>query len=122
MSEKITYSKCGDYYIPDLAVPDVKEYTIGKYGNLRKKFLKEHHNWYFNLLIINGTLFNHLSEIDELCKNCMESMISKMAQQEGVTEQLKAADQMEWVRSINSIHNRAEEFILDEYVYGGFGK
>ena len=122
MSEKITYSKCGDYYIPDLAVPDVKEYTIGKYGNLRKKFLKEHHNWYFNLLIINGTLFNHLSEIDELCKNCMESMISKMAQQEGVTEQLKAADQMEWVRSMNSIHNRAEEFILDEYVYGGFGK
>ena len=122
MKEKITYSKCGDYYIPDLAVPDVKEYTIGKYGNLRKKFLKEHHNWYFNLLIINGTLFNHLSEIDELCKNCMESMISKMAQQEGVTEQLKAADQMEWVRSMNSIHNRAEEFILDEYVYGGFGK
>ena len=69
---------------------------------------------------MEGKLFEHLAEIDETCHNCLNDMISKMAKQEGVTEQLKAIDQMEWVRRMNNIHSRAEEFVMREYVYGGF--
>ena len=120
MDEKITYSKCGDYYIPDLAVPDTKKYMIGKYGSLRKEFLKDYHQSFYTGLFMEGKLFEHLAEIDETCYNCLSDMISKMAKQEGVTEQLKATDQMEWVRRMNNIHSRAEEFVMREYVYGGF--
>ena len=120
MDSKITYSKCGDYYIPDLAVPDTKGYVIGKYGSLRKKFLKEYHNPYYTILCMEGKLYEHLAEIDETCHSCINDMIAKMAKQEGITEQLKAADQMEWVGRMNNIRSRAEEFILREYVYGGF--
>ena len=120
MDEKITYSKCGDYYIPDLAVPDTKKYMIGKYGSLRKEFLKDYHQSFYTVLFMEGKLFEHLAEIDETCHNCLNDIISKMAKQEGVTEQLKATDQMEWVRRMNNSHSRAEEFVMKEYVYGGF--
>lgn len=69
---------------------------------------------------MTGKITEHLAEIDETCHNCMKSMVSKMAKQEGVTEQLKADNQMLWVRKMNSIHSRAEEFVVREYVYGGF--
>ena len=115
-----TYSKCGDYFIPKSTVHDKKKYIIGKYGSLRRTFLKEHHHSFYTVLMLDGTLLSHLQEIDEPCHNYMENMVSKMARQEGVTENLKAADQMEWVRRMNSIHNRAEEFVLKEIVYGGF--
>ena len=69
---------------------------------------------------MEGKLFEHLAEIDETCHSCLKDMITKMAQQEGVTEQLKATDQMEWVQRMNSIHSRAEEVIMRECVYGGF--
>ncbi len=115
-----TYTKVGDYYIPNIAVPDTKKYNIGKYGSLRKEFLKEYHQSFYTVLFMEGKLFKHLTEIDKTCHNCLNDMISKMAKQEGVTEQLKATDQMEWVRRMNSIHSRAEEFVMKEYVYGGF--
>ena len=117
-----TYTKVGDYYIPNITVPDTKEYNIGKYGNLRKIFLKEHHKSYYTALFMEGKLFEHLSEIDEICHKCLKNLVTKMAEQEGVTEQLKTTDQMLWVRKMNSIYNRAEEVILREYVYGGFEK
>ena len=116
----IEYVRNGDYYIPNLTVPDEKTYNIGKYGNLRKEFLKEYHQSFYTVLFMEGKLFEHLAEIDETCHNCLNDMISKMAKQEGVTEQLKATDQMEWVRRMNNIHSRAEEFVMKEYVYGGF--
>ena len=115
-----TYTTVGDYYIPNITVPDTKKYNIGKYGNLRKTFLKEHHKSYYTTLFMEGKLFEHLAEIDEACHNCLNNMISKMAKQEGITEQLKATDQMEWVRRMNNSHSRAEEFVMKEYVYGGF--
>lgn len=102
MSEKITYSKCGEYYIPNLTVPQ-EEYQIGKYGNLRKRFLKEYHYPFYSAMLIKGTLLKYLAEIDETCHNCMSDIISKMTEQEGVTEQLKTTNQMEWVRRMNSI-------------------
>ncbi len=112
-----TYTKVGDCYIPNIAVPDTKKYNIGKYGNLRKIFLKEHHKSYYTALFMEGKLFEHLAEIDETCHKCPKDMVTKMAEQESVTEQLKATDQMLWVQKMNSIHDRAEEVILSEYIY-----
>ena len=79
--------------------------------------MKEHHPARYSDLIVEGRLWNHLAEIDKLCNARMEVMIAAMKKQEGVTEALKAADQMEWVRRMNSIHNRAEEILLRELVY-----
>ena len=116
----IEYVRQGDYYIPNLTVPDEKEYNIGKYGRLRRTFLKEHHNWLYSTMLMQGTLLKHLAEIDEICNSTLKDMMSKMAEREGVTEQLKATNQMLWVQKVNNIPTCAEEFIMKEYVYGGF--
>ena len=113
----IEYVRQGDYYIPNLALPEETEDQIGKYGSLRRTFLKEHHNWLYSTMLMQGTLLKHLVEIDETCHSTLKDMMSKMAEQEGVTEQLKATDQMAWVQKMNSIKHRAEEFIFSEYVY-----
>ena len=118
----VEYVRQGDYYIPNRTVHDETEYQIGKYGSLRRTFLKEHHNWLYSAMLLQGTLLKHLAEIDETCHNCLKDMMSKMAEQEDVTEQLKATNQMDWVQKMNSIKNRTEEYILNEYVYGGFDK
>ena len=112
-----TYRQVGDYFIPNITLPDDGEYQIGKYGRMRRSYLKEYRKILYNNYVLEGTLFKHLSEIDQACNECMESIISAMAKQEGVTEALKATNQMEWVRHMNSIRNRAEEIILTELVY-----
>lgn len=84
---------------------------------MRRRYLKEHRKVLYTNLLTSGNLRRHLAEIDQVCNECMESILSAMARQEGVTEALKAADQMEWVRRLNSIHNRAEEIVLTELVY-----
>ena len=84
---------------------------------MRRSYLKEYHKILYNNYVIDGTLFKHLSEIDQACNERMEIIVSDMAKKEGVTEALKAADQMGWVRCMNSIHNRAEEIVLHELVY-----
>ena len=109
---ELTYTKCGDYLIPDLVLSDTKEYHIGKYGRLRRAYLKEHRPILYTDLIVTEKLFPHLEEIDIACQERLEIIEKAMMQQEGVTEALKAADQMAWVRSMNSIHNRAEEIVL----------
>lgn len=106
-----TYIKVGDYYIPNITVPDTKKYNIGKYGILRKTFLKEHHKSYYTNLFMEGKLFEHLAEVDETFHKCLKDMITKMAEKEGVTEQLKETDQMAWVQRMNNIRNRTEEII-----------
>ena len=112
-----TYRQVGDYLIPNLVLPDDSNYQIGKYGRMRRSYLKEHRKILYSNYVVEVTLFKHLSEIDQACKNRMEIIISAMEKQEGVTETLKAADQMEWVRRKNSIRNRAEEIVLHELVY-----
>ncbi len=112
-----TYRQVGDYFIPNLALPDTGNYQIGKYGRMRRAYLKEHRKILYTNYVVDGTLFEHLAEIDQACNNRMEVIVSAMAQQEGVTEALKAADQMEWVRCMNNIRNRAEEIVLIELVY-----
>ncbi len=103
-----TYSKTGDYLLPNLTVPS-ERHKIGKYGMLRRSFLKEHHQPIYSIMMMNGTLLKHLAEIDEMCQDELDRIIPNMAKNEGVTENLKAANQMEWVRCMNSIKNRAEE-------------
>ena len=112
-----TYRQEGDYLIPNLVLPDTSDYKIGKYGRMRRSYLKEHRPSLYSALVLDGILFKHLAEIDQACNERMETIISAMVKQEGVTEALKAADQMEWVRRKNSIHNRAEEIVLSELVY-----
>ncbi len=112
-----TYRHEGDYLIPNLTLPDTGDYQIGKYGRMRRTYLKEHRKVLYTNLVVEGKLFEHLAEIDQSCNKRIEIIVSAMAKQEGVTESLKAADQMEWVRRMNSIHNRAEEIVLTELVY-----
>ena len=112
-----TYRWEGDYLIPNFELPPASDYQLGKYGRMRRSYLKEHRKVLFANMTVNGTLFEHLAEIDQSCNERMESIVSAMAEKEDVTEALKAADQMEWVRRMNSIRNRAEEIVLTELVY-----
>ena len=114
---EISYSQCGDYLIPNLVFPEEEQHTIGKYGRMRKRYLQEHRPVLYSNLILSCKLFQHLSEIDHACVDRMILLTRQMADREGATEALKAVDQFEWVRHMNSIQNRAEEIVLSELVY-----
>ena len=114
---ELTYTKVGDYYIPDLALDDDAEYEIGLYGRMRERFLEDYHHGTYTSLLLTGKLWKHLADIDAACHERMDFLIQAMAKQEDVTESLKASDQMEWVGRMNNIHNRAEEIILNDIVY-----
>ena len=113
----IQYHKSGDYYLPNLALDETEAQPIGKYGRMRKRYLKKQRPVLYTNLLLSGKLFQHLAEIDGACEERMDLLIQQMAKQEGVTEALKDFDQMEWVRRMNSIRNRAEEIVLHELVY-----
>ena len=112
-----TYRQVGDYFVPNLVSQDDSNYQIGKYGRMRRSYLKEYRKILYNNYVLEGTLFKHLAGLDQACNERMKNIVSAMAKQEGVTEALKAADQIEWVRRMNSIRNRAEEIVLHELVY-----
>ena len=112
-----TYRQEGDYLIPDLALPNDGDYEIGQYGRMRLSYLKEHRKILYTNYLMEGTLSKHLSEIDQACNARMEIIVPAMAKQEGATEELKASDQIEWVRRMNGIRNRAEEIVLREVVF-----
>ena len=113
----IQYYKSGDYYLPDLQLQAPELSPIGKYGCMRKQYLKEHRPILFSNLLLSEKLYPHLAEINQSCLDRMELLTRQTVDREGVTEALKAADQMEWVRRMNSIQNRAEEIVLNELVY-----
>ena len=112
-----TYTRVGDMLLPDLTLEETESKPIGKYGRMRKRYLKEHRPAICSAMLLNGELYGHLSEIDQACEERMKLLARQMAKQEGMTEALKAADQMEWVRRMNSIRSRAEEIVLNELVY-----
>ena len=112
-----TYTLVGDVLLPDLSIGEAEQRPIGKYGRMRKRYLKEQHPVIFSELLLSWKLYPHLLEIDEACESRMELLVLQMAKREGVTEALKATDQMEWVRRMNSIQNRAEGIVLHELVY-----
>ena len=111
------YTQVGDYLLPDLIIDETEQQPIGKYGRMRKRYLKEHRPILFSNLLLSGKLDQHLAEIDHACVEGIDLLTRQMADQEGVTEALKATDQMEWVRRMNNIQNRAEEIVLNELVY-----
>jgi hypothetical protein len=114
---EIKYIRVGDYYFPDLKLPEKTQQPIGKYGRMRMAYLKEHRPIIYNQLILSGKLYSHLFEIEQTCQERLDRMIPQMKEAEGVTEALKAADQMEWLRRMNSIHDRIEEILLTELIY-----
>ena len=113
----LTYTKIGDYYYPDITLPDSTEYHIGRYGRMHMRYLKEHRPVIWGQLSLLGELPKHLFEIDTACSEQMECLIKEMAKREGVTEALKAADPMAWVGWMNNIRSRAEEIVLHDLVY-----
>ena len=113
---ELSFTKHGDVYLPDLYLTE-ESYPIGKYGLLRKGYLKGHKRGLYSSLLLTGKLDAHLAEIDRACNKRVELITNQLAKREGVTEELKATDQMEWVRRMNSIRARAEEVILTELIY-----
>ena len=111
------YMLVGDYYIPELKLPN-EERPIGKYGRMHRAYLKEHRPILFNDLILSGQLWTYLADLNEQVQERLSLIIEQMKVSEGVTEELKAADQMAWVGAMNSIRNRAEEIIIREMIYG----
>ena len=112
-----TYMQVGDVLLSNPTIGEDEQQPIGKFGRVRKRCLKEQHPVLYSELVLSGKLYSHLQEIDEACEGRMELLTCRLAEQEGVTEALKAVDQMEWVRHMNSIRNRAEEIVLHELVY-----
>ena len=113
---ELTYHWEGDYLIPDLEPPEAPR--IGKYGTMRHNYLRDYHRGVFDGMLLSGTLNAHLEEVDRQANEMMELLTTQMAKAEGVTEQLKAADQMAWVGAMNSIKNLAEETVLQDIVFG----
>lgn len=114
---ELTYHQEGDYIIPDLTIDDEKQYTIGKYGSLRRTFLKEHRPILYSSLGLSGKLLPHLAEVDYEARKHVELLINQMVKAEGITEELKSRDQMAWVGAMNNIKSRAEEIVYQEIVY-----
>ena len=114
----IHYTLHGDYYYPNLTLPETGKKPIGHYGRMRLDYLREHRPGLYTRLILSGKLYDHLAEIDETSQDRLDRMIPQMAKTEGVNEALKAHDPMTWVARMNSIRHRAEESILTELIYG----
>ena len=112
----IEYVRNGDYYIPNLTVPDDKVYNIGKYGRLHSISIKENHPCIYSMKMLNGTWLAYLEEIDTSAKEMIDKLVKDMATKQGITEELKAKDQMAWVGAMNSIKHSAEEIVLREFV------
>ena len=113
----IHYTLHGDYYLPDLDLPEKASAPLGRYGRMRKAYLEEHRPGLYERLLLSGKLYQHLSEIDTCCAERMDRMIRRMTEAEGITEGLKATDQMAWVGRMNGIKARAEETVLSEIVF-----
>lgn len=111
----LTYHKEGNYLFPNLAVPETPK--LGKYGMLRREYLRKHRNGYYTGLQLSGKLDRHLAECDQQAKEMVDHLVFQMVKALGVTEELKAKDQLKWVGMMNSIRASAEEIVLKELIY-----
>ena len=116
MENNLTYTRNGDYLIPDLSLSKQPEKPLGKYGRMRKAYLKEHRPLIYNQLLLTEKLYPHLIEIDETAQSRLEQMMPQLAKDAGATEQLKASDPMRWVGLMNTCKAQAEEIILTELI------
>ena len=112
------YELIGDYYIPVLTLSSEEQRPIGKWGRMHRDYLKEHRSILFNDLILSGQLWTYLADLNNQAQERLSLIIEQMKASEGVTEELKAANQMAWVGAMNCIRSRAEEIILREMIYG----
>ena len=114
---KIEYIPVGDCYIPNLELPQESR-SIGKWGRMHRRYLETYHPIRYNQLILSGTLWTYLADLNEQAQARMETLMEQMKTAEGVTESLKAADPMAWVQRMNSMRARAEEIVREEIIYG----
>ena len=114
---EISYTLVGDYYIPNIALPEENR-PIGRWGRLHRDYLEQHHPIRFNDLVLSDQLWTYLADLNEQAQERLSLIVEQMKASEGVTEELKAADQLAWVGAMNSIRNRAEEIISRELIYG----
>ena len=116
-SNSLWYELIGDYYIPILTLSSEEQRPIGKWGRMHRDYLKEHHPILFNDLVLSGQLWTYLADLNEQAQERLTLIVDQMKKDEGVTEELKAADQMEWIRQMNSIRSTAEEIVMTELIY-----
>ena len=116
----IEYVRNGDYYIPNLTVPDNKVYNIGKYGRMHAKFIKENRPCFYSMKMMDGTWLDYLEEVDNSAKEMLDRLIREIVAKRGITEALKAGDQFVWISAMEQIKHMSEEFVLKEIVYTKF--
>ena len=114
----ISYIRSGDYFVPDLKLPEEPR-SIGKWGRMHRDYLKERHPIQFNNLVLSGNLWTYLADLNEQAQQRTETLITQMQSSEGITEALKAVDPMGWTQRMNNIIARAEEIIREELIYNG---
>lgn len=114
---KIEYRKCGDYYIPNITAPNIKDLKISKYGKLRLKYLKENKKAEYTVLLMDNKLQEHLVQIDKQASEKFEFLMKQLVEKENINEELKATNQLEWIGKMNNIKNAIEEIILNELIY-----
>ena len=117
MENSLTYTMNGDYQIPDLKLTEQPEKPLGKYGRMRKAYLKEHRPLIYNQLLLTEKLYPHLLEIEETANSRLEQMMPRLAEAAGATEQLKASDPMRWVGLMNTCKAQAEEILMAELIH-----
>ena len=117
MTNKITYKQQGDYLLPDLKLPEQPKVEIGIFGKRHLRYLEHNRKILYTNLLTKGKLTAHLAEIDKLAEDMFFRLVKQIAEREGVTEKLKAKDQMQWVRKMNNIRNRAEEIVNNKIIY-----
>ncbi len=114
----IGYNLVNDYYIPNLVMPKPRRTgTVGKYGRMRARYLRENKKAEYSIMLIENELTSHLLDIDDICRERIDMLVKQIAEKENVNEELKAENQMEWVTRMNNILNRVEEIIIDEIIY-----
>ena len=118
MSNKIQYRRVGDYYIPNLIIPpEEANITLGKWGMMHKNYLEKHKKVFFNTLLMQGKLYQHCAEIENQSRDMFDTLIEQMKETEGVTEQLKEENQLEWICRMQNIEERAIEIIIHNIIF-----
>lgn len=112
-----TYTKVGDYYLPNLLLAEQEEQPIGVWGQRHLRYIKQHHKVRYTNLLTSGKLNDYLADVDKQSEDMLFRLVKQMAEREGITEQLKADNQMEWVTQMNSIRQRATEIVNNKIVY-----
>lgn len=116
-TDGFSYTLCGDYYLPDLALPEEKYYELGRFGRAKFRHLQQCHKVLLTSLRTSGTLNEYLHSVDEDSEKMFSRLVKQYAEREGVTEQMKADEMMKWLGLMNNIRSRAEEVIMREYIY-----